>query len=40
MTEMTEHALMHFIQRQYFALDIEIEKEDRGGPRRRRGGKG
>ena len=40
MTEMTEYALMHFIQRQYFALDIEIKEEDRGGQRRGGGGKG
>ena len=31
MTEMTEHALVHFLQRQYFALHLEIEEEDRRG---------
>ena len=40
MTEMTEYALMHFIQRQDFALYIEIEEKDRGGQRRTEEGKG
>ena len=40
MTEMTEHALMHVLQRQYFALELKIEekarREGEGRDRRRR----
>ena len=31
MTETTEHALMHVLQRQYFALELKIEEKARRG---------